>query len=83
MSALPPRYHIRFHFREQRKRFWDLWMRSFEKKENTRDQLLMTIGAISCLYWQALGQGHEHLAGMIRKWWEKAAPLHKQGEQIL
>jgi hypothetical protein len=82
MSALPPRYHLRHHWRVNRQLFWQFWFRAFERQENTRDQLLLTLGAIRCLYWQALGQGHDKTARTIANWWSKVAPLHQQGALI-
>ena len=82
MSALPPRYHLRYHWRQSRQQFWRLWARAFEQQDDTRDQLLLTLGAIRCLYWQALGQGHEKTARAIGNWWAKVAPLHQQGTLI-
>ena len=83
MSALPPRYHLRYHWRQSRQQFWRLWARAFEQQDDTRDQLLLTLGAIRCLYWQALGQGHDKTARAIGNWWAKVAPLHQQGALIL
>ena len=82
MSALPPRYHLRHHWRLNRQLFWQVWSRAFEHGEDTLDQLLLTLGAIRCLYWQALGQGHEKTARAIGNWWAKVAPLHQQGTLI-
>jgi len=82
MTALPVRYHLRHHWRTQRARFWVLWVSAFEHGEPTRDQLLLTLGAIRSLYWQALGQGYDKTARAIGNWWAKTAPIHKQGELI-
>ena len=83
MSALPPRYHLRYHWRQSRQQFWRLWARAFEQQDDTRDQLLLTLGAIRCLYWQALDQDHDKTARAIGNWWAKVAPLHQQGALIL
>jgi len=83
MSALPIQYHLRHHWRKSRAQFWALWYRAFEHQEDTRDQLLLTLGVIRSIYWQALGQGYDKTARAIGNWWARVAPLHQQGELIL
>lgn len=62
--------------------FWKLWTKAFEHGEDSRDQLLLTLGAIRCLYWQALGMDLPHVAARIAVWWKVTAPLHRQGALI-
>ena len=82
MSALSPRHHLRHHWRLNRQLFWQVWTKAFEHGEDSRDQLLLTLGAIRCLYWQALGMGLPHTAARIAAWWKVTAPIHRQGTLI-
>lgn len=76
------RQHIRFHLRQYRRQFRQLWVAAFEGKGDTTQQMLMTLGAIRCLYWQALGMDLPHVAARIAVWWKVTAPLHRQGALI-
>jgi len=81
MSTPSPREHLRFHWRQLRCQCRRQWQAAFDGRQH-RDQLLMTIGAIRCLYWQALGLNQPHIAGHIAKWWAITAPLHRMGALI-
>lgn len=76
------RQHVRFHMRQYRSQFRQQWVAAFESSADTKCQMLMTLGAIRCLYWQALGMGLPHAAGRIALWWKVTAPLHRQGGLI-
>lgn len=76
------RQHISFHMRQYRSQFRQQWVSAFEHSADTSHQMLMTLGAIRCLYWQALGMGLPHVASRIAAWWKAAAYIHRQGELI-
>lgn len=81
-DILNPRDHLRKHWRQAKADFWRHWQSCFEQGES-RERLLLDLGTIRSLYWQALGQGFVPLARTIGNWWRKTAPVHQMGEVVL
>ncbi|WP_019934018.1 hypothetical protein [Oceanimonas smirnovii] len=66
--------HLRAH--------WRHWRECFEKKAD-RARLLLDLGTIRSIYWQALGQGILPVARAISAWWRKTAKLHQLGNTVI
>lgn len=81
-DILHPRAHLRLHWRQAKADFWRQWQPCFEQGED-HTRLMITLGTIRSLYWQALGQGVLNIASTIGNWWRKVAPLHQLGEVVL
>ena len=81
-DILHPRDHLRLHWRQAKADFWRQWQPCFEQgKDATR--LMITLGTIRSLYWQALGLNALSIAKTIRAWWRKTAPVHQLGKVVL
>lgn len=81
-NTLAPRDHLRFHWHHARRDFWREWQPCFESA-TLPDRLLLILGTIRSLYWQALGLGVLTVAKTIGNWWRKTAPVHQLGEVVL
>ncbi|WP_346351950.1 hypothetical protein N2M06_06205 [Oceanimonas sp. AH20CE76] len=74
--------HLRAHWRQAKADFWRHWRECFEKKAD-RARLLLDLGTIRSIYWQALGQGILPVARAISAWWRKTAELHQLGNTVI
>lgn len=81
-NMLRPADHFRLHWRMAKAEFWKQWEKCF-KHGGDRIRLMIILGTIRSLYWQALGQGVLNIARTIGNWWRKVAPVHQQGEVVL
>lgn len=93
-DILSPRAHLRKHWWQAKADFWRHWRWCFELAptdmwgrnralRRVRDRLILDLGTIRSLYWQALGQGFLAIAKAIGAWWRKTAPVHRLGEVVL
>lgn len=81
-DILPLRLHLRTHWWQAKADFWRHWQACFEQGAD-RARLLLDLGTIRSLYWQALGQGFLAIAKAIGNWWAKTADLHQLGRVVL
>ena len=81
-DILNPRAHLRKHWWQAKADFWRHWRECFEHKAD-RARLLLDLGTIRSLYWQALGQGFLAIAKAIGNWWAKTADLHQLGKAVI
>ncbi|OXS14905.1 hypothetical protein CGX12_11840 [Zobellella denitrificans] len=82
--------HLRAHWRQAKADFWRHWQECFELpaarrpgRNSARDRLILDLGTIRSLYWQALGLNALPIARAIGAWWRKTAPVHRLGEVVL
>ena len=74
--------HLRSHWRQAKADFWRHWRPCFEQGQD-RAYLLLDLGTIRSLYWQALGLNALSIAKTISAWWRKTAPVHQLGPQVI
>lgn len=74
--------HLRAHWRQAKADFWRHWRECFESQAD-RARLLLDLGTIRSIYWQALGLNALPIAQAISAWWRKTAPVHQLGSQVL
>lgn len=81
-DILNPRAHLRRHWWQAKADFWRHWEACFEQGAD-HERLLLDLGTIRSLYWQALGQGILPVARAISAWWRKTAPVHQLGNTVI
>ncbi|WP_445399918.1 hypothetical protein [Zobellella sp. An-6] len=74
--------HLRRHWWQAKADFWRHWKECFEQGAG-RDRLILDLGTIRSLYWQALGLNALSVAKSIRVWWAKTADLHQLGKAVI
>ena len=74
--------HLRAHWRQAKADFWRHWEACFEQGAD-RERLLLDLGTIRSIYWQALGLNALAIATTISNWWRKTAELHQLGNTVI